>query len=245
MRHTKPRASTSLRSRARASTSRLPAGALFQALPTSKIAYDGARARPPRGHIRVRLYARRVGRLLRVAVTGPPRKILHDRPLRSATEETAARRNHRTAILRHAILHVAEDAPGPGPRRALAAAPLAPLDLGLKRAHGRLEGLDVGLRHACYVNLAARGHVLDAGARRRRPEVHGLRVRRPARRARLGADGPDARRRARVDVRGRVGLRRGVVACVEINQCVACTRSFFIKSFLGDEATVLAPSSGE
>ena len=167
---------------------------------------------------RVRLHARRVGRLLRVAVTGPPRRILHDRPLRSATEETAARRIHRTAILRHAILHVAEDAPGPGPRRrAFAAPPLAPLDLGPQRAHGRLERLDVGLWHACYVDL-------DAGARRRRPEVHGLRVRRPARRARLGADGPDARRRARVDVRGRVGLRRGVVACVEINQCVACTR---------------------
>ena len=144
----------------------------------------------------------------------------------SVTEETAARRIHKTAILRHAILHVAEDAPGPGPRRrTFAAPPLAPLDLGPQRAHGRLEGLDVGLGHACYVDLAARGHVLDAGARRRRPEVHGLRVRRPARRARLGAGaGPDARRRARVDVRGRVGLRRGVVACVEINQCVACTR---------------------
>ena len=60
------RASTSLRSRARASTSRLPAGALFQALPTSKIAYDGAGARSPRGHVRVRLHARRVGGLLRV-----------------------------------------------------------------------------------------------------------------------------------------------------------------------------------
>ena len=30
--------------------------------------------------------------------------------------------------------------------------------------------------------------------------------------------------------------------CVEINQCVGCT---FTKSFLGDEAAVLAPSSGE
>ena len=33
--------------------------------------------------------------------------------------------------------------------------------------------------------------------------------------------------------------------CVEINQCVGCTRKFFTKSFLGDDAAVLAPSSGE
>ena len=35
------------------------------------------------------------------------------------------------------------------------------------------------------------------------------------------------------------------VACVEINQCVGCTRRFFTKSFLGDDAAVLARSSGE
>ena len=27
--------------------------------------------------------------------------------------------------------------------------------------------------------------------------------------------------------------------CVEINRCVGCTRSFFTKSFLGDDAAVL------
>ena len=37
----------------------------------------------------------------------------------------------------------------------------------------------------------------------------------------------------------------GVLSCVEINQCVGCTRQFFTKSFLGDDATVLARSSGE
>ena len=36
-----------------------------------------------------------------------------------------------------------------------------------------------------------------------------------------------------------------VPTCVEINQCVGCTRQFFTKSFLGDDATVLARSSGE
>ena len=36
-----------------------------------------------------------------------------------------------------------------------------------------------------------------------------------------------------------------VEICVEINQCVGCTRQFFTKSFLGDGAAVLAPSSGE
>ena len=33
--------------------------------------------------------------------------------------------------------------------------------------------------------------------------------------------------------------------CVEINQCVGCTRQFFTKSFLGDDAAVPAPSSGD
>ena len=36
-----------------------------------------------------------------------------------------------------------------------------------------------------------------------------------------------------------------VLVCVEINQCVGCTRQFFTKSFLGDDAAVLARSSGE
>ena len=36
-----------------------------------------------------------------------------------------------------------------------------------------------------------------------------------------------------------------VAFCVEINQCVGCTRQFFTKSFLGDDVAVLAPSSGE
>ena len=36
-----------------------------------------------------------------------------------------------------------------------------------------------------------------------------------------------------------------VTRCVEINQCVGCTRQFFTKSFLGDDAAVLALSSGE
>ena len=36
-----------------------------------------------------------------------------------------------------------------------------------------------------------------------------------------------------------------VRTCVEINQCVGCTRQFFTKSFLGDDAAVLAPSSCE
>ena len=31
---------------------------------------------------------------------------------------------------------------------------------------------------------------------------------------------------------------------MEINQCVGCTREFFTKSFLGDDACVLARSSG-
>ena len=39
--------------------------------------------------------------------------------------------------------------------------------------------------------------------------------------------------------------RRRVDGCVETNQCVGCTRQFFTMSFLGDDAAVLAPSSGE
>ena len=37
----------------------------------------------------------------------------------------------------------------------------------------------------------------------------------------------------------------GATGCVEINQCVGCTRQFFTKSFLGDDAAVLARSNGE
>ena len=36
-----------------------------------------------------------------------------------------------------------------------------------------------------------------------------------------------------------------VLFCVEINQCVGCTRQFFTKTFLGDDAAVLVRSSGE
>jgi hypothetical protein len=35
------------------------------------------------------------------------------------------------------------------------------------------------------------------------------------------------------------------VLCVEINRCVGCARQFFTKSYLGDDAAVLARSSGE
>ena len=36
-----------------------------------------------------------------------------------------------------------------------------------------------------------------------------------------------------------------VVTCVEINQCVGCTRKFFTKSFLDDDVAAPAQSSGE
>ena len=36
-----------------------------------------------------------------------------------------------------------------------------------------------------------------------------------------------------------------VDGCVEINQCVGCTRQFFAKSFRGGDTAVLTPSSGE
>ena len=41
-------------------------------------------------------------------------------------------------------------------------------------------------------------------------------------------------------------LQRDLVfTCVEINQCVRCTRQFFTKSFLSDGVAALVPSSGE
>ena len=48
-------------------------------------------------------------------------------------------------------------------------------------------------------------------------------------------------RQARVLAQG----RHDVLLCVEINQCVGCTRQFFTKSYLGDDAAILARSSGE
>ena len=52
-----------------------------------------------------------------------------------------------------------------------------------------------------------------------------------------------ARRRRRKTSRRRCA--GSVSNCVEINQCVGCTRQFFTKSFLGDDVAVLARSSGE
>ena len=49
---------------------------------------------------------------------------------------------------------------------------------------------------------------------------------------------------ARVCVAGAVKVAAGVVICVEINQCGGCTRQY-TKSFLGNDAAVLARSSGE
>ena len=40
-------------------------------------------------------------------------------------------------------------------------------------------------------------------------------------------------------------IRKSVGTCVEINQCDGCTRQFFTKSFLGDDAAVPAPSGGD
>ena len=42
-----------------------------------------------------------------------------------------------------------------------------------------------------------------------------------------------------------VRVRAPLGACVGTNQCVGCTRQFFTKSFLGDDAADLARSSGE
>ena len=48
------------------------------------------------------------------------------------------------------------------------------------------------------------------------------------------------------ELRRLLGAGHVVPVCVEINRCVGCTRQFFTKkSFLGDDAAVLARSSGE
>ena len=44
---------------------------------------------------------------------------------------------------------------------------------------------------------------------------------------------------------GEFSDRAYVLDCVKTNQCVGCTRQFFTKSFLGDDAAVLARLSGE
>ena len=47
-------------------------------------------------------------------------------------------------------------------------------------------------------------------------------------------------------LRWAVGCQLFIVTfCVEINQCAGCTQQFFTKSFLGDDAAILALSSGE
>ena len=77
-------------------------------------------------------------------------------------------------------------------------------------------------------------------ARRSRP-------RRPRRRtARSRRSGGPSAILCRTPRRPRVSRARTwpAATCVEINQCVGCTRQFFTKPFLGDDAAVLAPSSG-
>jgi hypothetical protein len=56
-----------------------------------------------------------------------------------------------------------------------------------------------------------------------------------------------AARTASISARRAVGMQVPVEVqtCVDINQCVGCTRQFFTKSFLGDDAADLARSSGE
>ena len=53
-----------------------------------------------------------------------------------------------------------------------------------------------------------------------------------------------AARTASISARRAVGMQVPVEVqtCVEIDQCVGCTRQFFTKSFLGDDAAVLARS---
>ena len=73
------------------------------------------------------------------------------------------------------------------------------------------------------------------GARRGRPASG-----RVASRGRTRRKVPRDRRPPRT-----AGQRAGSSRPVEIKQCVGCTRQFFPKSFLGDDAAVLARSSGE
>ena len=71
----------------------------------------------------------------------------------------------------------------------------------------------------------------------------------PALRASLGLLGRGGVREASVEFgpakRWAEAETHGVAGCVEIDQCVGCTRQFFTKSFLGDDAAVLARLSGE
>ena len=61
----------------------------------------------------------------------------------------------------------------------------------------------------------------------------------------LNTGGLDAVQNSYIRIGSEVMLVTAVSTCVEINQCVGCTRQFFTKSFLGDDAAVLARSSGE
>ena len=63
----------------------------------------------------------------------------------------------------------------------------------------------------------------------------------------VAADKKRAREEAKQDAKKkpRTSGTVGIIFCVEINQCVGCTRQFFTKSFLGDDAADLARSSGE
>ena len=120
-----------------------------------------------------------------------------------------------------------------------AAAALDRPDLGLgRRAEGDASGQGRLLRHGRPRHQARRGDAHDEEGHGRRGARAGPGGYGHGRAAAGALAGPRAGRRER-------HLRRRVPACVEINQCVGCTRQFFTKSFLGDDAAVLARSRGE
>jgi hypothetical protein len=115
----------------------------------------------------------------------------------------------------------------------------------------RKKGAESGVRRAAPADddgaLARRGGARYVWPRGDAPpcDRHG-----PPRVARYGTDArgaaaTDQRRRRLGCALRRFQLRRRRDTCVEINQCVGCTRQFFTKSFLGDDAADLSRSSGE
>ena len=137
---------------------------------------------------------------------------------------------------------------------AAAAAAVAGRQRGVLRRGARLRGARRlpemrQLRPGGDALVQPRDLALLGRARRKQgtgpPRVHRLAAQKTRGEAGVPDDRPHLLRRLRrLEIQRLRGLRR-VGVCVEINQCDGCTRQFFTKSFLGDDAAVLALSSGE
>ena len=137
--------------------------------------------------------------------------------------------------------HATSAAPAPAAPAAAAAAPAPPATTSLRVGARFPASSNLGFHQCC----ALARHETAATLQDIRVSPDARRAASPAARERSrGNDKPTGLDHAGLDAGG-ARLRRARLGLCGNNQCVGCTRQFFTKSFLGDDAAVLARSGGE